>query len=121
MILEYEKKQSIYAEKACEHVVNGVIRFDDLIITFYKPTNFSAQTKNFLLRDGHSDWKKKHEEFEMKMHEEWLEELGYDKTKYKVDYQTHEIVNLDEQREKELIKELNEFPNDTTKTESETI
>mgnify|MGYP001235340775 CR=1 FL=1 len=95
MILEYEKKQSIYAEKACEHVVNGVIRFDDLIITFYKPTNFSAQTKNFLLRDGHSDWKKKHEEFEMKMHEEWLEELGYDKTKYKVDYRTHEIINTE--------------------------
>ena len=55
MILEYEKKQSIYAEDVCEHVVNDVIRFDDLIRTDYIPANFSAEPKNFLLRDGHAD------------------------------------------------------------------
>ena len=68
MILEYEKKQSVYAEKGCEHVVNGVIRFDDLIRTDYIPTNFSAESKNFLLRDGHTDWDKKHSDFENSVH-----------------------------------------------------
>ena len=38
MILEYEKKQSIAVENGCEHIVNGVVRFDDLIRTDYIPT-----------------------------------------------------------------------------------
>lgn len=94
MILEYEKKQSIYAEDACEHVVNGVVRFDDLIRTDYIPTNFSAEPKNFLLRDGHIEWDKKHSDFEMKIHKEWLEELGYDTEIYTVNFTTHEIISL---------------------------
>tara|TARA_Y100000401_G_C8230423_1_gene177823 strand:+ start:77 stop:412 length:336 start_codon:yes stop_codon:yes gene_type:complete len=93
MILEYEKKRSIYAEKGCEHVVNGVVRFDDLIRTDYIPTNFSAEPKNFLLRDGHIEWDKKHSDFESKIHKEWLEELGYDTEKYFVDYETHKILS----------------------------
>ena len=91
MILEYEKKQSIAVEDGCEHVVNGVIRFDDLIRTDYTPTNFSAEPKNFLLRDGHIDWDKKHLDFELNMHEEWLEELGYDTEEYYVDFSSHKI------------------------------
>ena len=66
MILEYEKKQTIHLEKVCEHVVNGVIVFDDLIRTDYIPTNFSATPKNFLLRDKHDDWDKLHADFENK-------------------------------------------------------
>ena len=121
MILEYEKKQSVYAENACEHIVNGVIRFDDLIRTDYIPTNFSAEPKNFLLRDGHIDWDKMHMDFEMKIHKEWLEELGYDTNKYKIDFITHEIIDLDEQQEKDIVKKLNEFPENTITTESESI
>ena len=49
MILEYEKIQSVYAHKDCEHVVNGIIVFDDLIETKYVPQNFSAETKYFYL------------------------------------------------------------------------
>ena len=121
MILEYEKKQSIYAEKACEHIVNGVIRYDDLIITYYKPINFSAQPKNFLLRDGHIDWDKKHLDFEMKMHKEWLEELGYNTNKFSVDFETHEIINLETQKEKDLIKQNNSFDQNISSKESSTV
>ena len=92
MILEYEKKQSVYAEKGCEHIVNGVIRFDDLIETQYIPQNFTAETKYFYLRDKHVDWDIKHRDVEIKIHEEWLEELGYDTETYYVDFQTHKIT-----------------------------
>ena len=92
MILEYEKKQSIVVENGCEHIVNGVVRFDDLIRTDYIPTNFSAEPKNFLLRDNHVEWETKHITFEKKIHKEWLEELGYDTSSYSVNYSTHEIV-----------------------------
>ena len=121
MILEYEKKQSIYAEKVCEHIVNGVIRFDDLIRTDYIPTNFSAEPKNFLLRDGHIDWDKVHMDFEMKIHKEWLEELGYDTNKFSVDFETHEIINLERQKEKDLIKKNNSFDQNISSKESSTL
>jgi len=91
MILEYEKTQKIYAEKGCEHIVDGVIRFDDLIETKYKPTNFSAETKYYYLRDNHVEWDKKQNAYIEQMHKEWLEELGYDITKYYVQTDTREI------------------------------
>jgi len=92
MILEYEKTQKIYAENGCEHVVDGVVRFDDLIETKYKPTNFSAETKYYYLRDNHVRWDEMQRQQEQKIHKEWLEELGYN-TKYtQVDYNTHEVI-----------------------------
>ena len=91
MILEYEKKQSIHIINGCEHIVNGVVRFDDLIRTDYIPTNFSGEPKNFLLRDKHIEWEAKHIEFEKKIHKEWLEELGYDTNEYSVNFTTHFI------------------------------
>ena len=118
MILEYEKKQSIYAEDACEHIVNGVIRFDDLIRTDYIPTNFSAEPKNFLLRDGHIDWDKKHLDFESKIHKEWLEELGYDTENYYVDFETHKIID---KRKLKFEYHLNNFDEEQELTESESI
>ena len=118
MILEYEKKQSVYAEKACEHVVNGVIRLDDLIRTDYIPTNFSAETKNFLLRDGHVDWDKKHSDFEMKIHEEWLEELGYDTENHYVDFTTHKIID---KRKQKFEYHLNNFDEEQEMTERVSI
>ena len=118
MILEDEKKQSVYAEKACEHVVNGVIRLDDLIRTDYIPTNFSAESKNFLLRDGHVDWDKMHYNFELKIHEEWLKELGYDTENYYVDFTTHKIID-----KRKLTSEykLNNFDEEQELTESKSI
>lgn len=121
MILEYEKKQSVYAENVCEHIVNEIIRFDDLIITHYTPTNFSAQPKNFLLRDNHDQWDKLHTDFEIKIHKEWLEELGYDTNKYKIDFITHEIIDLDELKNKEMVDRLNKFDENITASESQTI
>jgi len=91
MILEYTKTQSIAVENGCEHIVDGVVRFDDLIRTDYTPTNFSAEPKNFLLRDGHVEWDIKHRAAEEKIHKEWLEELGYETAVYKVNFDTHEI------------------------------
>ena len=91
MILEYEKKQSIEVENGCEHVVNGVVRFDDLIRTDYIPINFSAEPKNFLLRDKHVEWDKMHQENEEKIQKEWLEELGYDTKLWQVDFATHRV------------------------------
>lgn len=101
MILEYEKTQKIYVEKGCEHIVNGVIRFDDLIETKYKPTNFSAETKYYYLRDNHIDWDKMQNAYIDQMHREWLEELGYDNSKYRVERETREIEEIP------ILEELN--------------
>ena len=114
MILEYEKKQSIYAEKGCQHIVNGVIRFDDLILTEYIPTNFSAEPKNFFLRDGHIEWDKKHMEIEQQFHKEWLEELGYDTETHYVDFETHKIT-------KRILSTDDEVMFDTEENESTKI
>ena len=96
MILEYEKKQTIHLEKVCEHVVNGVIVFDDLIRTDYIPTNFSATPKNFLLRDKHDDWDKLHADFENKILDEWFVELGYSKQTHYMDKPTKTIKEITE-------------------------
>ena len=118
MILEYEKKQSVYAENACEHIVNGVILLDDLIRTDYIPTNFSAEPKNFLLRDGHVDWDKMHYNFELKIHEEWLQELGYNTDNYYVNFTTHEIID---RRKEKFEYHLNNFDEEKEAIESESI
>ena len=121
MILEYEKKQSIYVENGCEHVVNGVVRFDDLIRTDYIPTNFSAESKNFLLRDGHVDWDKMQMAREKELHKEWLEELGYATKIYQVDFTTHEIINQKELNYKKMVDKLNNFDEEKEPIESEAI
>lgn len=108
MILEYEKRQSIYAENACEHIINGVILIEDLIRTDYIPTNFSAEPKNFLLRDGHVDWDKMHYNFELKIQEEWLKELGYDTEIYYVDYTTHEIKKKIQSTDEKVLYDVEE-------------
>tara|TARA_R100000742_G_C4278432_1_gene101232 strand:- start:2076 stop:2405 length:330 start_codon:yes stop_codon:yes gene_type:complete len=92
MILEYEKTQKIYAENGCEHIVDGVVRFDDLIETKYKPTNFSAETKYYYLRNNHVDWDKMQQEQEQKIQKEWLVELGYDPTLWQVEASTKKII-----------------------------
>tara|TARA_B100001250_G_scaffold402864_1_gene416558 strand:- start:231 stop:560 length:330 start_codon:yes stop_codon:yes gene_type:complete len=92
MILEYETIQRIAVENGCEHIIDGVIRFDDLIRTDYIPTNFSAEPKNFLLRDKHIEWDNKHAEFVLKIHREWLVELGYDPTLWQVEESTRKII-----------------------------
>ena len=115
MILEYEKKQSIYLENGCEHIVNGVIRFDHLIETKYVPTNFSAKTRYFYLRDKHIDWDRKHMEIEKQFHKEWLEELGYNTQEYIVNFTTHEIVlNRDTRSTDEKVMTY-EDPEESTK------
>ena len=91
MILEYEKIQKVYADKGCEHVVNGIIVYDDLIETKYVPTNFSAETKYFYLRDKHIEWDIKQEQAKNLFLQEWFDELGYDKTNYFIDTNTNEI------------------------------
>ena len=114
MILEYEKIQSVYAHKDCEHVVNGIIVFDDLIETKYVPQNFSAETKYFYLRDKHVDWDIKHRDEEIKIHEQWLEELGYDTETHYVDFETHKIT-------KRILSTDDEVMFDTEETESAKI
>ena len=114
MILKYEKIQSVYAHKDCEHVVNGIIVFDDLIETKYVPQNFSAETKYFYLRDNHIDWDMKHRDEEIKIHEQWLEELGYDTETHYVDFETHKIT-------KRILSTDDEVMFDTEETESAKI
>lgn len=94
MILEYEKIQKVYAHKDCEHVVNGIIVFDDLIETKYVPKNFSAETKYFYLRDNHSEWKSKHKQQQNKFLHEWFSELGYNRTTHFIDTTTAEIKEI---------------------------
>jgi hypothetical protein len=91
MILEYEKIQKVYAHKDCEHIINGIIVFDDLIETKYVPKNFSAETKYFYLRDKHHEWNDKQKQQLNKILHEWFNELGYDTTKYFIDTSTAEI------------------------------
>ena len=94
MILEYEKIQKVYAHKDCEHVVNDIIVFDDLIETKYVPKNFSAETKYFYLRDKHTEWDSKQKNQLNKFLQAWFNELGYDSTKYFIDTNTAEIKEL---------------------------
>jgi hypothetical protein len=113
MILEYEKLQKVYAHKDCEHVVNGIIVYDDLIETKYVPKNFSAETKYFYLRDKHVDWDDKQKEALDKFLQEWFDELGYDPTKYYMDTTTAEIVEkgkIEEEKEKNVLKPNPEVP-----------
>lgn len=117
MILEYEITQRIAVENGCEHIVDGVIRFDDLIRTDYTPTNFSAEPKNYLLRDGHVDWDKMQNAFIDRIHREWLEELGYDLGKCRVEKETREIINQEEVD----LKKINDFDEGLALTESATI
>ena len=94
MILEYEKIQKVYAHKDCEHVVNDIIVFDDLIETKYVPKNFSAETKYFYLRDKHTEWDSRQKDQLTKFLQAWFNELGYDSTKYFIDTNTAEIKEL---------------------------
>jgi hypothetical protein len=106
MILEYEKLQKVYAHKDCEHVVNGIIVYDDLIETKYVPKNFSAETKYFYLRDKHVDW-------DDKFLQEWFDELGYDATKYYIDTNTAEIIEkakIEEEKKNNMLKPNSEVP-----------
>lgn len=90
MILEYEKKQSIYAEDI-EYEEDEKVLTANTIKTDYVPTNFEGTTKNFCLRDGHVNWDRLQTEAEQRIHKEWLEELGYDPKLWQVNYTTHKI------------------------------
>tara|TARA_B100000212_G_C27322843_1_gene510981 strand:- start:357 stop:713 length:357 start_codon:yes stop_codon:yes gene_type:complete len=116
MILEYEKIQKVYAHKDCEHVVNGIIVYDDLIETKYVPQNFSAETKYFYLRDNHIDWDAKQKEARNKFLLEWFDELGYDKTNYYIDTDTAEIKKFLSEDDVNKILSVNETV-ESTETE----
>lgn len=113
MILEYEKIQKVYAHKDCEHVINGVVVYDDLIETKYVPKNFSAETKYFYLRDKHVDWDDKQKEALNKFLHEWFDELGYDALQYYIDTTTAEIIEKDrveEETKNKILKPNSEVP-----------
>ena len=91
MILEYKVETKIKVIKGCQHIENGIIRNDNLMVTEYTPINFIGTTKTYFLRDGHELWKTQHIKAEKDIHKEWLKELGYDSEGYEVDFSTHEI------------------------------
>lgn len=91
MILEYKVETKIKVIKGCQHIENGIIRNDNLMVTEYTPINFKGTKKSFFLRDGHELWKTQHIKAEKDIHKEWLKELGYDDEGYEVDFSTHEI------------------------------
>lgn len=116
MILEFEKIQKVYAHKDCEHIVNGIIVYDDLIETKYVPTNFSGETKYFYLRDKHIDWDLKQKEALHKYLHEWFDKLGYDSTNYFIDTDTAEIKQFCSEDDVNKILTVNE-DSESTSTE----
>ena len=92
MILEYTKETSVFEAGAYVHIVDGAEVVDDLMITYYTPTNFNGTTKNYLLGKNHVMWDSMQQEDLERFHKEWLVELNYDPEKYFVANDTLAIV-----------------------------
>mgnify|MGYP005733124009 FL=1 len=77
MELKYTKTSLVQQIGGYVHMVDGVEKVDDLMVTYYRPTNFEGTVKDFVLGDNHEFWDQMHEAFETKILQEWMEELGY--------------------------------------------
>jgi hypothetical protein len=95
MILKYKKELKVLVVKGCEHVENGIIRRDDLMQTDFIPLNFNGSYKNYVLRDGHEAWDTKQHEAEQNIVNQWLVELGYNPSGFRIDYEKQEIISKD--------------------------
>jgi hypothetical protein len=84
MELKYTKTSLVQEVGGYVHMVDGVEKVDDLIVTYYRPTNFEGTVKNFVLGDNHELWDQLHDGFETKILQEWMEELGYSISDYYV-------------------------------------
>lgn len=91
MILEFSKTTSVYEKDAYISVDGKETTVKDLMITDYVPTNFNGTAKNYLLGNEHPFWESKHRDFEVKILQEWLIELGYDTEFYYVNADTKKI------------------------------
>jgi|TARA_R110002050_G_scaffold249912_2_gene387788 hypothetical protein len=94
MKLKYNEIKSIYAENI-EYEENGITFTANIIKTEYIPQVFKGTTKNFCLRENHENSQALHDNFKSKCKIEWLEELGYDITQYRVDAATNEIITVE--------------------------
>lgn len=107
MILKFNKTTSIYEKDAYISVDGEEKTVKDLMITNYVPTNFEGTEKIYLLGNEHPLWESKHRNYEVKIFQEWLEELGYDTKFYYVNTKTGKI---------ESTRDIEALPN-TTSTE----
>ena len=94
MKLEYDEIKSIQEENV-PYEKDGELLTANLMITEYVPKSFEGTTKNFCLRENHDASIELHNNFKSRCMTEWLEELGYDITKYKVNIETSEIVSIE--------------------------
>lgn len=96
MKLEYDIIETVQ-EKDLEFLdKEGKTIFVDAIRTDYIPTNFKGSPKNYVLREGHENWDSLHKKFIRQIHNEWLEELGYDTDWHSVHEDTKEIIKSSE-------------------------
>ena len=116
MKLEYDIIETVQ-EKDLEFLdKEGKTIFVDAIRTDYIPTNFEGSPKNYVLREGHEKWDFLHEKFVRQIHNEWLEELGYDTDLHSVHGDTKEIIKeseypvddpiFDMKNEKDIVDEI---------------
>ena len=84
MELKYTKTSLIQQVGGYVHMVGDVEKVDDIIVTYYRPTNFEGTVKNFVLGDNHALWDQLHDAFETKILTEWMVELNYPDTNYYV-------------------------------------
>ena len=84
MELKYTKTSLVQQVGGYVHMVDGVEKTDDIIVTYYRPVNFEGTVKNFVLGDNHELWEQLHDAFETKILTEWMIELNYPETDYYV-------------------------------------
>lgn len=99
--MEFSKKTSVFEKDAYVNFDGKETIIKDLMITHYIPTNFNGTPKNYLLGNEHPMWEQIHRNFETKILNEWLKELGYDPKHYEVNTMTKEIINI-----RDIVKEL---------------
>ena len=73
----YKTYTEVFKENACEHIEGGEKKLENLMITYWVPLNFEADTYNFLLRNNHEATKPMTEKRYNEIEKLWLEKLGF--------------------------------------------
>lgn len=83
MIYTIKETTHILESKTCEYIENDIIKLEDLMVTIWKPVNFKAKEKNYILRNNHDNWEIMHtNRFEV-IKREWVQELNFDPEEYR--------------------------------------
>ncbi len=77
MEYKYKTYTELYIENACSCVEDEVETIEDLMITYWVPSNFSDKTFNFLLRRNHLALIPMQSKFFKTVERSWITNLGF--------------------------------------------